>query len=153
MAMESALKARLVSTVVLVLVFGSGLSVGLALDRAPEAAATEDLARSGPQGDRRGGRERGDRADGDRRPLIVEQVGLTVEQKAQVDAIVEESRRRMKSLENETRPQYRTIIEETRTAIKEVLTDEQRTEYEALLAERDRERDKHRRGRSNSSRD
>ncbi len=85
--------------------------------------------------------------------MIVEQVGLTVDQKAEIDVIVEGSRQRMRSLEKETRPQYRAIIEETRTAIKEVLTDEQRTEYDALLAERDREREEHRRGRSHSSRD
>lgn len=153
MAMESGLKARLVTTVVLVLVFGSGLTAGFAWDRTAEVAPTEELAQPERQGDRREDRGRGDRSDRSRRPMIVEQVGLTLEQKAEIDVIVEESRQRMRNLEKETRPQYRAIIEETRTAIKEVLTDEQRAEYDALLAERDREREEHRRGRSNSSGD
>ena len=149
MAMESGLKARLVTTVVLVLVFGSGLTMGLALDRTPETAPTEEDARP-ERADGSGDRSRRDRGP---RPLLVEQVGLTVEQKSQVDQIVEESRKRMKGLENETQPRYHSIIEETRTAIKEVLTDEQRAEYDALLAERAREREERRRSRSNSGRD
>ncbi len=153
MAMESGLKARLVTVVVLALVFGSGVTAGLAWDRTPDAAGTAETAQAERPGEEREVRERGERSDRGRRPLIVEQVGLTVEQKARVDEIVENSRQRMRSLEKDTRPQYRTIIEETRTAIKGVLTTEQRAEYEILLAERDREREEHRRGRSNSSRD
>lgn len=153
MAMESGLRARLVTVVVLALVFGSGITAGLAWDRTAEAAPTEEMV----QAERRGGeqevRERSGRSDRDRRPLLVEEVGLTSEQKAQVDEIVEKSRQRMRNLEKDTRPQYRAIIEETRTAIKEVLTNEQRAEYETLLSERDREREEHRHGRSNSSRD
>ena len=153
MAMESGLKARLVTAVVLALVFGSGVTAGLAWDRTPDAARTSEPGAVERQGGERDVRERGDRSDRSRRPLLVEQVGLTVEQKARVDEIVEDSRKRMRSLEKDTRPQYRAIIEETRTAIKEVLTSEQRAEYETLLAERDREREEHRRGRSNPSRD
>jgi len=145
MVMESGLKARLVTSVVLVLVFGSGLTAGLALDRAPEAAPAQAEGRS--ESGERGRRDRGSRS------LLVEQVGLTAEQKSQVDAIVEYSRKRMRDLENETQPLYHAIIEETRTAIKEVLTEEQRVAYDALLAERAREREERRRSRSNSSRD
>ncbi|GMR13473.1 MAG: hypothetical protein BMS9Abin29_1683 [Gemmatimonadota bacterium] len=153
MAMESGLKARVVTAFVLVLVFGSGVTAGLAWNRTPEAAQMAEPGQAEHRGGEREARERGDRSDDGRRPLLVEQVGLTGEQKAQVDEIVENSRRRMRSLEQDTRPQYRTIIEETRAAIKEVLTTEQRAAYEALLADRDRKREEHRRGRSNSSRD
>ena len=153
MAMESGLKARLLTAVVLVLVFGSGVTAGLAWEPTPGMARTAESAQAEDQGGEREVRERGARSNRGRRPLLVEQVGLTVEQKARVDEIVENSRLRMRSLEKDTRPQYRAIIEETRTAIKGVLTTEQRAEYEMLLAERDREREEHRRGRSNSSRD
>lgn len=147
MAMESGLKARLVTVVVLALVFGTGVTAGLAWDSTAEAAQAER------EGGEREVRDRGDRSDRGRRPLLVERVGLTAEQRAQVDEIVKKSRQRMRSLEKDTRPQYRAIIEETRTAIMEVLTTEQRAEYEMLLSEHDREREEHRRGRSNSSRD
>ncbi len=153
MAMERGLKARLVTVVVLALEFGSGVTAGLAWDRTPEAAPTEEMVQADRQGGEREVQERSGRSDRDRRPLLVEQVGLTSEQKAQVDEIVENSRLRMRNLEKDTRPQYRAIIEETRTAIKEVLTTEQRAEYETLLSERDRKREEHRRGRSNSSGD
>lgn len=149
MALESGLKARLVTAVVLALVFGSGVTAGLAWDRAPEATSTTAPAQAGE----RDVRESGDRSDRGPRPLLVEQVGLTAEQKTQVDEIVENSRQRMRSLEKDTRPQYRAIITETRTAIMEVLTAEQRAEYQTLLSEHDREREEHRRGRSNSRRD
>ena len=153
MAMESGLKARLVTAVVLALVFGSGVTAGLAWEPTAEAARTAEPAQAEDQGGEREVRERGDRSDRGRRPLLVEQVGLTADQKAQVDVIVENSRQRMRSLEKDTRPQYRAIIEATRTAIKEVLTNEQRVEYETLLSEHDREREERRRGRSNSSKD
>ncbi len=153
MSIERGLKARLVTAVVLALVFGSGVTAGLAWDRALEAAPTAEAAQAELQGEEREVRERGDRSDEGHRPLLVEQVGLTTEQKARVDEIVEDSRQRMRSLEKDTRPQYRGIIEETRTAIKTVLTTEQRAEYERLLAKHDREREEHRRRRSNSSRD
>lgn len=150
MVMERGLKARLVTVVVLALVFGSGVTAGLAWDRTPGAAPTEAMAQAEHQGGEREDRERSGRSDRDRRPLLVEQVGLTSEQKTRVDEIVESSRQRMRNLEKDTRPQYHAIIEETRTAIKEVLTTEQRAEYETLLSEHDREREEHRRGRSNS---
>ncbi len=153
MAMESGLKARLVTVVVLALVFGSGVTAGLAWTRTPEEPRTVESGQAEVQGGERQVRERGDRSDRGERPLLVEQVGLTTEQKALVDEIVENSRRRMRMLEKDTRPQFHAIIEETRTAIKEVLTTEQLAEYEALLAERDREREDHRRERSDSSRD
>ncbi len=151
MAMESGLKARLVTAVVLALVFGSGVTAGLAWEPTPGTARTAEPAQAEVQDGEREVRERGDRSNRGRRPLLVEQVGLTVDQKAQVDEIVENSRQRMRSLEKDTRPQYRAIIEETRSAIMGVLTDEQRAEYETILAEHDHERDERRRGRSNSS--
>ncbi len=153
MAMESALKARLVTVVVLALVFGSGVTAGLAWEPTPGTDRAAEPAQAEDQREEREGRERGDGSNRGRRPLLVEQVGLTVDQKAQVDEIVENSRQRMRSLEKDTRPQYRAIIEETRTAIKGVLTNEQRAEYETILSEHDREREERRRGRSNSSKD
>lgn len=153
MAMERGLKARLGTAVVLALVFGSGVTAGLAWTRTPQEPRTVESGQAEDHGGERQVRDRGDRSDRGQRPLLVEQVGLTTQQKARVDEIVEKSRERMRSLENDTRPQYRAIIEETRAAIKEVLTTEQRAEYEAILSERDREREEHRRARSDSSRD
>ena len=97
MAMESGLKARLVTGVVLALVFGSGVTAGLAWEPTPGTARTAEPAQAEDQGGERERRERGDRSNRDRRPLLVEQVGLTVDQKTQVDEIVENSRQRMRT--------------------------------------------------------
>lgn len=140
-------RARLFAVLLLLLVLAAGFAMGFAVHRtvrAEDPAGEETEAfegRSGreyPRGDE-GDRRRGER---DHRRLIVEQVGLSAEQKAKVDSIVAFHRERMEALSQEFQeayaPRYRAVLEETRSSIKDVLTPEQRTAYDSLLNRWDR---------------
>ena len=135
MITPSPLKAKMVAGSALVLLFGSGIVVGLAWDQTasanPPAEVREDMEAS-----REGGRRR----------LIVDNVGLSAVQKANVDSLVGFHRHRMSQLDKEFQPRYRAVIADLRGEIKQVLTDDQRVQYEVLLAERDAERAERRRG-------
>ena len=137
MIAESALKAKIVATTALILLFGSGVVVGLALDQTANASTPEEVRR-----DSRSERERG------RRRLIVENVGLSTVQKAAVDSLVSVYRQGMSDLDREFQPRYRTLIADLREEIKLVLTDDQRATYDVLLAEHDAERTARRRNNS-----
>jgi len=129
MIKESALKAKVVAVTALILLFESGVVVGLALDQVANANTIEGVRRD----------TRGER-DGRRRRMIVDNVGLSTVQKASVDSLVSFHRQRMSDLDKEFQPRYRTLIADLREEIKLVLTDDQRERYEVLLAERDAER-------------
>ena len=125
----NAFKAKLVAGTALVLLFGSGVVVGLAWDQTLPASTTEEV-----RDDRRSDR------DGRRRQLIVEGVGLSVVQKASVDSLVVFHRQRMSDLDREVRQRSRSVIGDLREEIKLVLTDDQRAQYEVLLEEDDARR-------------
>jgi hypothetical protein len=130
----SALKARIVAGTALVLLFGSGIVVGFAWDQTATASTVEAVG----EDDRR-------ESDRPRRHLVVDSVGLSIPQKAAVDSLVVFHRQRMSDLEAEFRPRHRAVFADLRAEIKEVLTDDQRAQYEVLLAERDAERAERRR--------
>lgn len=122
------MKPKLITAMILTVLFGSGFVMGIAWDGRLDAspASAEDGRAPGEEGRRRG--------------LIVEGVGLSAEQKESVDAVVNEYRQEMKALQEEFRPRYRSIIAGTRDGIKELLSTEQAAEYEALLVEHDARR-------------
>lgn len=129
---------RFATVAILGTVFVSGGLLGAALDRQfrpSDEAATEAPADST--------RQRSERK------LIVEGVGLSADQKAQVDSIVALGRANIRALrqqyEDEYNPLYRQAVRGTREAIKGVLTPEQALEYDRLLEE-----NSERRRRSNS---
>ncbi len=133
----SAFKAKLVAGTALVLLFGSGVVVGLAWDQTLTASTTEEVRFDRPP----------DR-DGRRRQLIVEGVGLSVVQKASVDSLVVFHRQRMSDLDEEFQPRYWALFGDLREDIKQILTEDQRITYEDLLAEHDAERAARRRNNS-----
>ena len=135
MITPSALRAKMVAGSTLVLLFGSGIVVGLALDQTASASPLSEVS-----ADERSGRERG------RRRLIVDNVGLSAIQKADVDSLVVFHRHRMSDLDQEFQPRYRAVIADLREEIKQVLTDDQRVQYDVLLAEHDATRAERRRG-------
>ncbi len=137
MIMPTALKAKMVAGTALVLLFGSGVVVGLAWDRTVSAGTPEEVRTEEESRGREG-----------RRRMIVDNVGLSALQKAEVDSLVVFHRQRMSDLDTEFRPRYRAVIHDLREEIKQVLTDDQRAQYEVLLAERDARRAKRRRGNS-----
>jgi hypothetical protein len=142
MTMERSTRTRLTTGLILVMVLATGLALGMAVG--PRVLS------SSPAGDVEGRRsgedrtERGREGPQRRRPLVVEQVGLSEEQKTLVDSIVSHQMDRMRALQEEFdrayMPRYGAIIGETREAIRQVLTLEQRTAYDSLLAEHDRRR-------------
>ncbi len=137
MIMPTALKAKMVAGTALVLLFGSGVVVGLAWDRTASAGTPEEVRTEEESRGREG-----------RRRMVVDNVGLSALQKAEVDSLVVFHRQRMSDLDTEFRPRYRAVIHDLREEIKQVLTDDQRVQYEVLLAERDARRAKRRRGNS-----
>ena len=134
MKTPSLVKTRMVAGTALVLLFGSGIVVGLAWNQTASAGPPEELRREAGSRDREG-----------RRRLIVDNVDLNAVQKAAVDSLVGFHRQRMSDLDTEFRPRYRAVIRDLREEIKLVLTVPQRVRYEVLLVEHDAARAERRR--------
>ena len=137
MITPSPFKARMVAGTALVLLFGSGVVVGLAWDGTASARLPEEVRP-----------EEGSRGREGRRRMIVDNVGLSALQKAEVDSLVVFHRQRMSDLDTGYQPRYRAVIHDLREEIKQVLTDDQRVKYEVLLAEHHAKRAKRRRSNS-----
>ncbi len=160
MGMQKGARTRVVTALILLLVLGTGLVLGMALDRTlaagtSEAAAEGERGRGGDEGEEREGE--GDR-NSRRRSLIVEQVGLSDTQLNRVDSIVDHYRDRIRALEDSVEgeirmaywPRYQELLEVTRGEIKGVLDERQRAMYDSLLIEHDR-RMEERRGRNSET--
>jgi hypothetical protein len=130
--MENAPRTRLITAVLLVVVFGSGLVVGFAVDTNLLAGPVAEPAA-----------EESDSTERRRVPMY-EQVGPNETQMASIDSIVQEHREGMKTLHREFRdaydPRYRDLLDETRLAIRSVFDPDQAMAYDSLLAEYDRRR-------------
>lgn len=132
--MEKTSRTRLVTGLVLLLVFGAGVLLGVAVDRSL-AAPVEEVERTGGRADDDERRRRG--------PMY-EQVDPSEEQKILIDSIVRDHREAMKALHAEFRaaynPRYDALITQTREAIKSALTPEQAQAYDSLVADFERRR-------------
>lgn len=136
MALQTLQRTRLATVAILVLVFGTGVLMGLVLDRSLNAAPVSE--EKVVDGGKETAEEEAPRRYG------FELVGLTPEQRAIVDSIVVEHRASMSALRkqfsDEYDPQYRAIVEATRESIKKVMTPDQATMYDSIMSERDRAR-------------
>ena len=159
--MESGSRTKLMTAVILAVVLGTGVMLGLVsvceigdgrtrcvINVNSDLAAMpveEGMVR---EADRDGMSER------NRRTPMYEQVGLTEDQSLLIDSILEGQLQHMRSLHEEFRttyvPRYQALIQQTREAILEVFTDEQASDYRALLQEFDESRT---RGDKRSNRD
>ena len=146
--MESGSRTKLMTAVILAVVLGTGVMLGLVsvcevgdgrtrcvINVNSDLAAMpveEGMVR---EADRDGMSER------NRRTPMYEQVGLTEDQSFLIDSILEDQLQHMRSLHEEFRttyvPRYQALIQQTRDAILEVFTEEQASEYRALLQEFD----------------
>ncbi len=144
MISQSSFKAKMVAATALILLFGSGVVVGLALDQTANASTLEEV-RPDARPEREGARPE---REGARHPMIVDRVGLSVVQKATVDSLVSFHRQRMSDLNTDFRPRYRAVIGDLRVEIRQVLTDDQRLRYDTLLAEYEEEHAARRRNNS-----
>ena len=134
---SSALKAKMVAGASLILLFGSGVVVGLEWDQTASARTVDEVRTEGSSRERDG-----------RRRLVVDDVGLSSVQKAAVDSLVVFHRARMADLNGELRTRSHAVIYDLREDIKQLLTDVQRVTYDGLLADYDAERAARRRNKS-----
>jgi hypothetical protein len=137
-------KTKVMTAVVLILVFGSGVLLGIAADRtagaSPVAMAAAPAASAAmPTAPSESGRRL--------RPPVWEQMNPTESQTVVIDSIMRVHRERMNKLHAEFRvardvyeTNYDALIRETREAIAAVFPPEQAVEYRRLLAESDRRR-------------
>ena len=159
--MESGSRTKLMTAVILAVVLGTGVMLWLVsvcevgdgrtrcvINVNSDLAAMpveEGMVR---EADRDGMSER------NRRTPMYQQVGLTEDQSLLIDSILEDQLQHMRSLHEEFRttyvPRYQALIQQTREAILEVFTDEQASDYRALLQEFDESRT---RGDKRSNRD
>ena len=131
--MERLTRTRLITALLLVVVFGSGVMLGLAADSsliAEQPSGTEVVTpetAQPPETPATTGR------------YIYHQVGPNELQLARIDSVVAEHRARRDALDEETKARYdearRRILLDTREGIKAVLTPEQAAEYQRLLDE------------------
>lgn len=139
--MDKRPRMRLVTALLLLVVFGSGLTIGLAVDRDRAAGPVDDPPTEETD------------ATQERRVPMWEQVGPNETQKASIDSIVRDHRGAMKSLHREFNeaysPRYQALVAETREAIKSVFDPDQRVVYDSLLVDWDRRREEDRERRDN----
>ncbi len=124
--------ARIASVALLAAMLAVGFLAGVAWQRDAPAENPPD------QGERDG------RPGRDGRRLVIDQVGLAPETRAQVLDVVRHFRSRMHALDRELRadyePRQRALVRETRDSIKSLLSPQQRAVYDSLLATRHRRR-------------
>ena len=147
--MEQGARTRLISFLVLALVLGTGVVLGVAWERRGADEVREPTRQEARDRDREH-EDRDDRGDDRRdRRLIVDRVGLSPDQEERVDSIVDVYRDRLDELRREFRSSYRSqrreLVGRTRDDIRAVLTPEQRTRYDTLLARFDRKEEAERR--------
>jgi hypothetical protein len=143
--MASGMTARLATLVIFLVVFGAGLAVGVAVDRKVASAADAPVPSVVGEGESReaaGDEEEGEEDPPRERRMLIERVGLTPDQKLQVDSIVAVMGGRMSDLQKDYRRQYWAVVDSSRASLKQILTMEQAVMYDSLLAESDRRRDR-----------
>lgn len=80
----------------------------------------------------------------ERRGHVIDEVEMTADQRATIDAILDRRSERMKAAWAEISPRLEAITDSARLEIMEVLTPEQRADYQARLDARTRERERER---------
>ena len=136
--MEHGSRTRILTAVMLAVVFASGVLLGLAVD-SNLIAESPEIASKSPDGEEPE-RER-------RRSYIYEQVEPTPEQQVVIDSMMKVYIESRESLQEDLRKGYRKLRssynplgENIRSAIKDVFSEEQAAEYQALLDDFDRRR-------------
>jgi hypothetical protein len=131
---SSPAKTRLLTALLLAVIFGSGFTLGLAVHRTAVATPADEDTEIQPE-------------EEPRTPMY-ERVGPTEDQSVLIDSIVVDFRAKMESLQEQFRseynPRYEALIDSTRGAIKDVFSAEQAAQYDSLIADYERRRAKER---------
>ena len=127
----------------LLLTFAAGTAAGIAADRLRwipgEATAGEAPPEDAEPREAERDRDRDDRGRGKGNTTIerfADELGLTPQQRSEIEEILEDHRSRVKQMWAEIRPRYRALMDTARTRIEAVLTPEQVEQYRALLERR-----------------
>lgn len=115
-------------TLLLAITFIAGLAAGVAVDRQLLSQRGHEASKQAQEDHRR---DRGVRGSTIER--FADELGLTEEQRSEIDPILEETRERMSELFEPVRPMYRDLVDSTRARIEAVLTPDQVAEYRRLL--------------------
>ena len=127
-------QARLLSFALLLLTLVAGILVGMAVkgNQSPGASPEEEAAATGERDSRAG------------RRLVIDQVGLDSVSRAEVGEIIRHFRIQVRALEAEFEeayaPRQSALFQSALDSIKSLLTPEQKSLYDSLLAVRERER-------------
>ncbi|MEK9501551.1 hypothetical protein [Gaopeijia maritima] len=155
--MNAVRRARLLSVVVLAVVFGSGILVGFALDRRLDMAEMARMNESRLAADVDDANEDADRTDDQPRRYLFERVDPTDAQRVRIDSIVALYQSDVRRFHRESRQFYddgmRALVLETREAIKGVLDPDQAARYDSLAVDRDRRNQESERDRNDDGND
>jgi hypothetical protein len=125
-------RPRLLGSVLLILTFLVGALAGAAFQQAVGARELDDRSVAAKERD-------GRVAEGD----IFDRIGVSPEQRAEIDRILEHRREELDAFWAEAGPRLRAITEETREEVKALLTPEQRETFNRLRAERKAMKERH----------
>ncbi len=116
-------------------VFVAGAGVGFTAERLDLlfADGREPEERTESDDRRRGSGERGNLTTIER---FADDLGLTTEQRSEVESILDHYREDLRTLRASVRPQYSALLDSVRVRIESVLTDEQTDDYRGLLEQR-----------------
>jgi len=130
---------KVTAGILVVAVFLAGLLSGVLAERAvfaptPEAqaAASDTSTRDGTRSERR---HRG-RWHGEVSERMSRELGLTAEQQARIDEILDEQQRQMRAIMRETRPRTNEVLAETKARVDSVLDPEQRERLKTMYDHR-----------------
>ncbi len=137
--MSESTRLRISATVILVVVFGSGILVGLALDRAvtPASGAPSNLTTVVLDASEEGAEAEAEASRG----YVIDEVTLAPDQRTQVDSILESYRQQVAEAAEAHRLHYSALAAATREAFRGILTEAQQAQYDSLLDVRRAERD------------
>ena len=121
----------------LAITFVAGMAAGVAADRQLRSEPGEQASKQVREDDRKD--RRGRRATIER---FADELGLTEEQRARIDPILEDAREGMTELFEPVWPAYYALLDSARARIEAVLTPEQVAEYRALLEREYGDRDR-----------
>ena len=120
-------RTRLLGMALLMATFVAGGLAGAAFDQVLEAREPDTAAAAKAAECSRGGRHGA--------AAILDQLGLSAEQRAEIDRIMERRKAETEAFWDNEGARMREIVDSTREEIRAVLTPEQRAEYDRLRAE------------------
>lgn len=135
---ESPRRTRLLASALLIMTFVVGALVGAAGNRLLSArepdrragAAASERESTDRERDRRG--PRGRMVD----PRLLDEIGVTAQQRARIDAILELRDREAKLLWKDMEPRINAVVKQARGEVRAELTAEQVQKLDSLIAER-----------------